>query len=1039
MSLAFSAETLPNRFDYREAQPRITQRWEEGGYFFADVDQRKKPFTIVIPPPNVTGALHLGHALNNTLQDVLIRMKRMQGYNALWMPGTDHAGIATQAVVERRLLEEESKTRHDLGREKLVERIWQWKDQYEARILSQLKSMGCSCDWRRTRFTLDEICARAVRRTFFDLFNKQFIYRGKRLVNWDTYLQTAVSDDEVFHETVKGHFWHFRYPVIEPKKGEPDHVTIATTRPETMLGDTAVAVHPDPAAALDQVEQELAGRLAKAPSKERPPLEAELENVRQRRQQMLPELVKLRDMAAAGRRLRLPLLQREIPLVMDQWAKPELGSGCVKITPAHDPNDYEVGRRCQLPMINILNPDGTLNGNAGPYQGLTIAQARKKVVSDLEAQGLLGDVEDREIDLAHSDRSKTPIEPYLADQWFVRMDELAQSAMDAVTDGRVKIFPARYEKGYLDWLSEKRDWPVSRQLWWGHQIPIWSRACADERSAKQEVKRLESLSEIRSGQASFQSEQREGEQSVTIHVCIAEEDDKLAAELEWQDYVREQDVLDTWFSSALWPHSTLGWPEQTPELKYFYPTSTLITSRDIITLWVARMVLTGLNNVGDVPFREVFIHPKILDGYGETMSKSKGNGVDPLDVVEKFGADALRFGLAFITTETQDVRMPVEFECPHCAGLIEQTKKNRTQPRIECPKCGKPFATQWASKSEDKALPRGAVVSERFEQARNFCNKLWNASRFALMNLANYSPGPVSGDALQVEDRWILSRLATVTQDVTAALDEYRYADAARTLYGFAWDEFCSFYVEMAKERLQQEGTRTVAQRVLAHTLDTLLRLLHPMIPFITEEVWQLLQRVAPQRGLTEPVEAAESIMIAAWPQAELHHQDREIERQFATFQAALAALREIRSQQNIPPKETMQFTVRCDQEVTELLRPMESYFMSLAGARSTAWGTDVQPPTFPATAALQAMHIFVDLRGFIDVASELERVEQQQKKLLEQIQARQRKLANESFVEKAPADVVQRERDSVSEMQERLETLRKSQQELQRIAKEEG
>src|SRR5436190_23106793 len=479
--MPFDPASLPNRFDFATAQPRLYAMWEQGRFFHAEPHPKRQPFSIVIPPPNVTGALHLGHALNNTLQDTQIRMKRMQGFNALWMPGTDHAGIATQAVVERRLREEEGKTRHDLGREELVRRIWEWKEQYEGRILSQLKQMGCSCDWERTRFTLDDTCARAVRQTFFDLFSQGLIYRGKRLVNWDTFLQTAVSDDEVFQETVKGHFWHFRYPVIGHLPGEPTHVTIATTRPETMLGDTAVAVHPDPVKALDKAEQEARERLAKAPAKEKAGIEAQIEEIQRRRKEMLPGLIVLRDMAKAGRKLMLPLLNREIPLIADEWAKPELGTGCVKITPAHDPNDYLVGQRQQLPMINILNPDSTLNTEAGKYQGLTIKKARDAVVADLDALELLGDVEDREIELPHSDRSKTPIEPYLADQWFVKMGDrhdgkpgLAQMAMEAVTSGRVKIIPERYAKSYLDWLGEKRDWPVSRQLWWGHRIPVWT-------------------------------------------------------------------------------------------------------------------------------------------------------------------------------------------------------------------------------------------------------------------------------------------------------------------------------------------------------------------------------------------------------------------------------------------------------------------------------------------------------------------------------------------------------------------------------------
>lgn len=1042
MSSTFSPESLPNRFDYADARPRLYAWWESQGLFHAEPNRGRPPYTIVIPPPNVTGALHLGHALNNTLQDVLIRMKRMQGFETLWMPGTDHAGIATQAVVERRLKDEENLTRHDLGREKLVERIWEWKVQYESRILGQLKQMGCSCDWRRTRFTLDDVCARAVRCTFFDLFRQGLIYRGKRLVNWDPFLQTAVSDDEVFHEEVKGHFWHFQYPVIAPQPGEPTHVTIATTRPETMLGDTAVAVHPNPAAALDGAEAGLRDKLSKAAAKERDDIQKEIDAVRERRQTLLPQLKQLRDMALAGRKLLLPLANRVIPLVADEWAKPELGSGCVKITPAHDANDYDVGKRQDLPMINILNPNGTLNANAGKYQGMTVLAARKQVVADLESRGLVVAVEDRLIDLAHSDRSKTPIEPYLADQWFVQMDRLAQAAMQAVTDGRVRIFPERYNKGYLDWLSEKRDWPVSRQLWWGHQIPVWSITASDRAEYDRLVATLRPWCDEHADLASLWIEEDEelaaakvqgGDEYerlrrerpvATLHVCLKEDDVELAAALVLVGLERSPDVLDTWFSSGLWPHSTLGWPEQTPELGFFYPTSVLITSRDIITLWVARMVLMGLNNMGEVPFPEVFIHPKILDGYGETMSKSKGNGIDPLDVIDKFGPDALRFGMAYLTTETQDVRMPVQFECPHCEGLIEQTKKNRELPRIKCDKCGESFSTQWARSDEDRALPRGPVVSERFEVARNFCNKLWNAARFALINLEGYTPGVVADAELTLEDRWVLSRLATVTQQVTAALDSYRYSDAARALYDFAWDEFCSFFVEMVKNRMQDEGQRPVAQRILAHTLDILLRLLHPMIPFITEEIWQLLVQAAPQRGLDDPQPPAVSLMTAAWPQADVGRQDPGIEAQFARFQAVLGALREIRSRQNIPPKSRIEFGVRCEADTEQLLQPMAPYFVSMAGAVATGWGPAVMPPATHAAVTLPIADVFVDLEDFIDVPAEIARNEKLTQKLRGQIDGKEKKLSTASFVEKAPAEVVRRERESMVQLQEQLEAV---------------
>ncbi|MCL4139902.1 UNVERIFIED_CONTAM: hypothetical protein GTU68_062505 [Idotea baltica] len=810
-------------------------------------------------------------------------MKRMQGFNTLWMPGTDHAGIATQAVVERRLKEDENKTRHDLGREALVKRIWDWKDQYETRILGQLKQMGCSCDFQRTRFTLDDTCATAVRYTFFDLFQKEKVYRGKRLVNWDTHLNTAVSDDEVDSKTIKGHFWHFMYPVIDPQPGEPAHVMVATTRPETMLGDTAVAVHPDPERGFARVASEL----------------------------------------------MLPLMNREIPIVADEWAKPELGSGCVKITPAHDPNDYEVGKRCDLPMINIMNRDGTLNVETGKYAGLTMKAARKKVVEDLEALGLLELVEDRDIELPISDRSKTPIEPYLADQWFVAMGELAQSAMDAVSDGRVNIKPERYKNGYLDWLGEKRDWPVSRQLWWGHQIPVW------------------------------------------VHVCVQANNEALEAQLTDAGLVREEDVLDTWFSSALWPHSTLGWPEKTELLEYFYPTSTLITSRDIITLWVARMVLMGLNNCGEIPFDQVYIHPKIQDSYGETMSKSKGNGIDPIEVIQKFGADSLRFGMAHLCTETQDVR----------------------------------------------------VTGERFEVSRNFVNKLWNASRFAMLNLPGYEAAPIQTADLTVEDRWMLSRLRTVTSNVTKLLDGFSYAEATRELYDFAWDHFCSFYVEMLKDRFADEAARPHAQRMLAYVLDCLLRLLHPVMPYVTEEIWQNLAKLAPQRGFESVSPASESVCIADWPKLDASWHDETIEDQFALYQSALGAIREVRASQNIANKKSIKFLIRCQPEVAAALEPLGGFFSSMAKADLVGMGPDVEAPETNAVLAKKRFEILVDLEGLIDYAAEVKRLEKEQGNLEKSIGGKERQLGNEKFVAAKP-DLAAEIQISLAQAKEQLATV---------------
>jgi valyl-tRNA synthetase len=1005
---------LPKHYDHKAAQARCRAIWDRGRYWHAEPPAPgdaapRKIFSIVIPPPNVTGALHLGHALNNTLQDILVRARRMQGCLTLWMPGTDHAGIATQAVVERRLLEEEKLSRHDLGRDVLVARIWAWKEQYEKRILGQLRDLGASCDWDRTRFTLDEQCAAAVREAFYRLFEKGLVRRGKRLVNWDTFLQTAVSDDEVFHEEVKGHFWHIRYDVIDPEPGEPASVTVATTRPETLLGDTAVAVHPDPTAALDAAEQALREKRAALPAKEQAAVDAQLEDLAARRRDLLPGLETLAAMARAGRRVRLPLLGRAIPLVADEWAKPELGSGCVKITPAHDPNDYDVGRRCALPMLNILNPDGTLNAEAGPYRGLSIRKAREKVVADLDAAGQLERVEDRLIDLAHSDRSKTPIEPYLADQWFIRMNELAQPALDAVTQGRVRIVPERYAKSYLDWLSEKRDWPVSRQLWWGHRIPIWHVAGVTEADLQGAFGGLATIA--------WKPDDAGG-----WFVCSS--DEALPADsVAGQPLVRDPDVLDTWFSSALWPHSTLGWPAATPELAAFYPTTALVTSRDILTLWVARMVIMGIFDTGELPFHEVSIHPKILDRYGETMSKSKGNGVDPVDVIESLGADALRFALAGMATETQDVRMPVDFQCPACAALVEQTVQNRTKPRIDCPKCGKPFRTQWAAAEADLALPRGPAVSEKFEAGRNFSNKLWNATRFVLMNLEGFaadSVAPADLAAAPLEDRWLASRLATVVRETSAAIDDFRYAEAARVLYAFAWDEFCSAYLELCKSRLADPAHRDRAQGMLVLGLDTILRLLHPIMPFVTEEIWQHLAAAAGGRRM--PWDAAgplpESIMVAAWPAPPAAWADATTEARFGTFLAVVGAIREIRARQNVPPKTRVTVAVRTSAETAALLEPLHAAIAAMAVADLAAVGPAAAGPPSAATASAAGCDVFVDLAGFVDVAAEIARLGKEIEKTAGFIEAKRRKLADEKFAARAPDAVVAKERAQLAELE---------------------
>jgi valyl-tRNA synthetase len=828
------------------------------------------------------------------------------------------------------------------------------------------------------------------------------------------------------------------------------YVIVATTRPETLLGDTAVAVHPDPESALNKVIAELKKRIAVSPEKEKPDLEKELDEVEKRKNDgTLDRLKQLAAMAKSGTKLMLPLLNKEIPLIADVWAKPEKGTGCVKITPAHDPNDYEVGKRNDLPMVNILNKDGTLNENAGQYRGLTVKQAREKVVADLETAGLLLSVEERAIELAHSDRSKTPIEPFLNDQWFVKMDELAQSALDAVSpstkgagEAKVKIIPERFTKSYIDWLSEKRDWPIGRQLWWGHRIPIWYLPATDYEASFEVLKKTF----VKRPDIDFQYDA----ESAAWRICSQTEDLKEDSIPGYQ-ITREEDVLDTWFSSALWTHSTLGWPDDTLDLRRYYPTSVLITNRDILTLWVARMVLAGKFNTGKKPFDDVYIHPTILDKYGERMSKSKGNGVDPMAVVAKYGADSLRFALAYLTTESQDIRLALDFECPHCGAAVEQTKKNRTQPRIQCPKCKKNFRTQWAETAEDKALPEGAMVGERFEIARNFCNKLWNAARFVLMNLdgspqiADGSQQTADGRRQQLssdcglqsadcnllsavcrlpsavcclEDKWILSRLATVTKNVTADLEHYRYAEAMRQLYDFAWDEFCSFYVEMVKTRLFDEQQKEQVQAVLVHVLYALIRLLHPVIPFVTEEIYQRLIQTAACR-----LPSAVSLSIAPFPVADEAAINPEIESMFSVFQEVLRTVRDVRASRNIPPKTELSFSVRCDAATATLLKPMTPYFLSMAKAKATAFSPNTKgADSFTATVPLTGMDVYVDLSDFIDVSAEKAKLEKEIAKLDGFIKAKESKLGSD-FVQKAPAAVVEKERQSLAELQEQRQS----------------
>ena len=830
------AETeLPSTYEPGQIEPGIYRRWLESEAFRAVPDRRDERYVVMMPLPNVTGALHMGHAMDNVMQDLLVRWHRMRGANTLWQPGTDHAGIATQAVVEKRLRDEEGKTRHDLGREELVKRIWAWKDEYQARIVSQQQQMGCSCDWDRQRFTMDAVCSAAVRETFFRLFQDKLVFRGDRLVNWDCFLQTAVANDEVEHRTVQGHFWHLRYPILDAQPGEPDHVIVATTRPETMLGDTAVACHPEPRKALERLLEKAKEKLAD-PKADAQETQAEIDRLEARVADVLPHLEQLAAMAAAGRTIELPLLGRAIPLIADEWAKPELGSGCVKITPAHDPNDYAVWERHkeQVGIVNLLRPDGSYNEHAGPYAGLDRFEVRARVVADLDAQGRLVKVEERETEIGHSDRSKTPIEPFLSKQWFVRMGDvpggvtfgrdtqkqfsspgLAQAAIDAANgpwrsaSGRkVDFHPdsERYRRSYTSWLGEKRDWCISRQLWWGHQIPVWWR-------------RFEDRAELARVAAELPDDPRawvwisddDGLQHprgvdlaglppgpLELQVCLrAEADDAThAAALEALGLARDPDVLDTWFSSALWPFSTLGWPdaahapiepgqrflgaqgEQPSSLETYYPGSCLVTARDILTLWVARMVIMGLYTQGDLPFTDVFLHAKILDGKGVTMSKSKGNGIDPVDVIEGYGTDAMRYLICDMQTGTQDIRLPVQAECPHCQAVVElaEAKHGKTADghvNLFTYACtNKTCKREFDVGGKTKELPTAKVSSDRFKPGRNFCTKVWNAARFALMNVGELGFTPLGRDALAPEDRWILSRLTAATHLTLAEPDE---------------------------------------------------------------------------------------------------------------------------------------------------------------------------------------------------------------------------------------------------------------------------
>ncbi len=874
--------TLEKAYAPAQVEPRNAALWKEHDAFRADERSAKPPFTIVIPPPNVTGVLHMGHALNNTIQDIVIRHRRMQGYEALWLPGTDHAGIATQAVVEKKIYAERKLTREQIGREAFLAEIWEWKKHHGDVILEQLRRLGCSCDWSRTKFTLDEDMSRAVRVAFVRLWEKGLIYRGARVVNWDCALQTAVSDDEIEYVSRKDKLYFLKYPV----KGRSGvFVTVATTRPETMLGDTGVGVHPG-----DARYQDLVGAV-----------------------------------------VVLPLLGREIPIVADESVDPTFGTGAVKLTPGHDPADYERGARHKLPIVNVLNKDGTMSAEAGPFAGLPREKARTAVLAAMEEQGLLEKVEDIVHNVAVSDRSKSSIEPLVSEQWFVSMKPLAGPAIDAVKSGRLRLAPERWTKVYLDWLENVRDWCISRQLWWGHRIPVWY----DE----------------------------DGVTAASVdELAIGSPHPKSGKPIVRQD----DDVLDTWASSWLWPFSTLGWPERTPSLEKFYPTQFLSTAREIIYLWVARMVMAGAELLDflppekRVPFATCYINATVLDAQGRRMSKSLGNGIDPIEMIDRYGADAVRLSLMMLSREGQDVKL----------------------------------------------------AEDRFELGQRFCNKIWNAARFVLGNLEDETIGGASAHSpdAPLEDRWIRARLAATVDSVSRALEEYRFHDAAQDLYRFTWNDLCDWYLEAAKPRLASDApaqSRDAARRTLVNTLATTVRLLHPFLPFLTEEIWRHLPGSS---GL---------LALAAWPAADESARDPQVEHAFSQMQELVSAARNIRSQMNVPPQTAMALHVRAeDAETARDLGGLVALATPLARASEITIGVGLAKPPASASAVLEGATLFVPLGGLIDLEIERRRLGKEHERLASLIGATRAKLANASFVERAKPDVVQAERTKLTSLE---------------------
>ncbi len=868
---------LDKKYDPKQVEEHWNAFWLKNKFAHADENRDGEPYTIVIPPPNITGSLHMGHAFNNTLQDILIRWRRMQGYNTLWQPGTDHAGIATQNVVERQL-HAEGTDREAIGREEFVKRVWKWREESGGTIVNQLKKLGCSLDWERERFTMDDGLSKAVREVFVTLYEEGLIYQGNYIINWCPRCQTALSDLEVEYKDVSGHLYHVRYPF----KDEDLFLVVATTRPETLLGDTAVAV-----CTGDE-----------------------------------------RHAAHKGKTLIVPLAGREIPLIEDDYVDREFGSGALKVTPAHDPNDFEIGQRHDLPAVNVMNPDGTMSEAAGEaYKGLDRFECRKRVVEDLKSRDQLEKVEEHMHSVGHCYRCHTVVEPYLSRQWFVKTKPLAEPAMQAVRDGTIEIVPKFWEKTYFEWMENIRDWCVSRQIWWGHPIPAWTCSACNE-------------------------------------LIVARETPSACTKCGGKDLVPETDVLDTWFSSGLWPFSTLGWPEETESLKRFYPTSVLCTGFDILFFWVARMIMLGLKMRNDVPFRHVYIHALIRDAEGQKMSKTKGNVIDPLSMMDAYGTDALRFTLAAFAAQGRDIKL----------------------------------------------------AEDRIEGYRNFCNKLWNASRFVLMNLGDYTGTcKLNEDVpLSPAERWILSRLNAACRDVNAALEQFKFNDAASAVYKFIWNEYCDWFIELSKSSLYKEGPqKKTAQNVLVHVLETSLRLLHPFMPFITEEIWQKL----PKEG--------ETIMTAPFPEFDPSRRDAEMEEELGLVMDVITGVRNIRGEMNLNPGLTLNLLIKTgDPKQEATVSTHVKYIRELARVDQFTAGESIVKPKVAASSILDGMDLIVPLEGLMNFDEEKSRVEKELKKIEKDIIVLDKKLSNPNFVEKAPAEVIEKDRQrkqTLSEKQAKL------------------